>query len=384
MARGGYSRLSKSTVLISHSFSFPGAVTDSTYRRNNRKDGQVVTKTKEPNRNTTISSTTEGTKSSALPGPEGPPWEVHKDICCLVNQAVKLTPRRLHFTIDNDVLRWNPQSPTYNSRQHEFVSLKKIIENSSSSVFTRETQLSKYLLSYLLANAFLRICGGSWCPDAWTKDQISFHRYPSNIINIRRPYLTTFLVSKTVAQQSIDRMRIQNRIHPYPQILALGMLLLQIWLGKPIEAERSADNPNSNCTPESYDIDADRTVAQKMLERCRGNCLPSYIKAIEACLATETFDAKKSFGDEEFRENIYQEIISRLEETVLKYEVNVDDEQVLVAYPGIEENPGNTFQVTQLQQFESPKDVIQAIGMPTSSTELPNRSTNGRSVDAER
>jgi len=175
-------------------------------------------------------------------------------------------------------------------------------------------------------------------------------------------------------------MRIQNRIHPYPQILALGMLLLQIWLGKPIEAERSDDNPNKTCAPESYDIDADRTVAQKMLERCRENCLPSYIKAIEACLATETFDAKQSFDDESFREKIYREIIFRLEDTVDKYEVNVDDEQVLISYPGIEENLENN---SHPQQLESPDQTTRVLDPPTTTTKLADRTVPGKNVDTE-
>jgi hypothetical protein len=117
-----------------------------------------------------------------------------------------------------------------------------------------------------------------------------------------------------------DQATARFRIHPYPSILALGILLLELELGVPIESKRSQDNPNGG--QRFRNIDADRPVATEMLEECEDEIPIDFIEAVNACLDDQTFtdafgrDAK--FDNLEFRQQIYARIVKPLEDALEK------------------------------------------------------------------
>jgi hypothetical protein len=120
----------------------------------------------------------------------------------------------------------------------------------------------------------------------------------------------------------------KHRFHPYPDILALGILLLQLWLGSPIEGFRDADNPN-NRQDKPYNIDSDLPAAEKMLEKCEGDSLPEYNDAIRACLDSGTFDRGLSFDDEKLQRQIHGKIVKLIEKVIDAYRVDPDAESKL-------------------------------------------------------
>lgn len=127
-------------------------------------------------------------------------------------------------------------------------------------------------------------------------------------------------------EQSVDEENTRFRVHPYPGILALGILLLEIELGRPIEYERPTDSPNND---KVFHIDADRPVAMDMLEQCRDDSPVDFVSAVEVCLDDKTFTDEfgrdGSYDDPAFRRRIFELIVKPLEEALQKiFQISVE------------------------------------------------------------
>lgn len=219
---------------------------------------------------------------------------------------------RLKLILGNDRLWQVTPSPSTHDVEHkDLVSLKELIK---SRLLTRVKPRDKYVLEVILANALMQLYEGPCLTGDWDKNYIFFYRSKNqDVPELSRPYLNTkFETQNPVTHNEEDE---QYRMHPYPKILALGILLLEIELGEPLILDQLLDN-----------LDAAIPVALKMLEACEGRSLEPFIKAIKACLALKTFDSGSTFGDEKFREEVYKSIILPLETALLVgYGVRVED-----------------------------------------------------------
>jgi hypothetical protein len=183
----------------------------------------------------------------------------------------------------------------------------------------------------------LELYEGPWLRRDWNKSHICFfpdQKHPE--LDLARPYLST---ECTPPQQIKEDQEVARfRIHPYPSILALGILLLELELRKPIEAKRSQDNPYNG--QGFRNIDADRPVAMKMLEECEGESSEDSIEAIKACLYDQTFTDKfgrnADFDNLQFRQQIYARIVKLLEDGLEKtFRIQVEKLDKLSSTPGL-------------------------------------------------
>ena len=263
----------------------------------------------------------------------------NEGLCKLIVEHAQLSPRRLQLIIKDSRLHYGRPNQS-DFRDQDFVSLDRMIAGGVPSVLGGELLKKRYILAFLITSAFLQVCQSSWSPQIWTKEAISFRCSPREARpDITRPYLSTQFMSRDSCEAPRDDLQTRGQVHPYPQILALGFMLLQIFLWQSLEAKRTHDNPN--CDKRSlYDIDADIPVAQRLLELCDGNSLVSYNNAIKACLAADTFPPGSSLGDESFRHQVYLEIVQPIAQTLYYgYGVNVEDEEA--------------FKLTLLSEFQS-------------------------------
>jgi hypothetical protein len=135
------------------------------------------------------------------------------------------------------------------------------------------------------------------------------------------------------------------RVHSYPEILSLGIMLLQVYLGEPIEAKRPQDRQEVD--PAIYGVDADRVPAHKMLQTC-DDSLHSFNDVILKCLSPQTFiPLGRALQDETLRQEIYTEIVYPLEQILSTgYNINLEDEialgSKLWSFPRPHDLPRNT------------------------------------------
>jgi hypothetical protein len=106
----------------------------------------------------------------------------------------------------------------------------------------------KTLLSFLLARSVWQFYHSDWMKDGWSKETVHFmleHRPPiSRVIFINEPFLRARFKRPLVDQTTPKPERPMFTTHMYPKVLALGVMLLEVELGRPIEEFRSPDSHN--------------------------------------------------------------------------------------------------------------------------------------------
>jgi hypothetical protein len=99
----------------------------------------------------------------------------------------------------------------------------------------------KRILALLLVHAWLQFAESTWLNNDWTKENVIFFRTSEqSAVDIQRPYLFTYF-QENAAVKDIDDSGMISMIHPNPSALALGMLLLEIELTRPIDKMRTED-----------------------------------------------------------------------------------------------------------------------------------------------
>ncbi|KAF4625406.1 hypothetical protein G7Y89_g12760 [Cudoniella acicularis] len=275
----------------------------------------AITSMQARSKEVTFSLPPKGSPRPAVKGEDR--WPV-EGICKLMTNVSTRTSCRLKLLVEEDELWYlNPASATEDIQRKQPVSLKDFLNLDSPIPFDRAKKRDRFILQVILANAFLHFYNGPWLLRSWNKTDICFYQAKAHgTPDITRPYLSTKCQPLEKLCDGEDR---SLQVHPYPGILALGILLLEIELGRPIENERSSDNPNN---ADVFHIDADRPVAMEMLEECTDDSSIDFVNAVKACLDDQTFTDEfgrnASFDDLNFRQRIFELIVKPLEESLQK------------------------------------------------------------------
>jgi len=152
--------------------------------------------------------------------------------------AVSKKDHKLCFVEDEDA---NPQdnwmlTATDDSRG---VSLNRIL---ADGYLERKTELSdlkmKNILFYLLAKGVWQFYDSRLMPQEWTKDSVEFlfeHRNNTVGVFLNQPLIST----QHRSQPRPEDGRANSIIHAFPKIRELGIMLLEIHLGKGIDSYRT-------------------------------------------------------------------------------------------------------------------------------------------------
>jgi hypothetical protein len=222
------------------------------------------------------------------------------------------TARRyyLNLLIDSEKL-WqlqpNPSIEAYRDLQQ--VSLAELLGSKAGSS-GRVGNRTSSLLQLALASGFLHLYEGPWFIKSWNKSHICFYWDKCQT----QPDLTKpYVVAQCKPLNEDDNSKIgQFDVHPYPGILRLGILLLEIELNRSIEDERRPKGVIS--------IDSDGLNAKRWLSECDGNSSNQFCEAVQACLDAKTFkefeSTNSSFNDRLFRQKFFELIVRPLEEAI--------------------------------------------------------------------
>ena len=228
-----------------------------------------------------------------------------EDICTLLEQAQQ-NSCCLGMRVDEEKL-WHVTSQ---AKQQSFldslpnISLKELLRTS-----TKLPLREKRILAVVLANSLLQLCESPWFSKEWSKKDISFFYKSANQVDLKRPYISTFFQNT----QQGDDPEAMLRIHPNQSILALGILLLEIQVGKPIESQRTAEDLGDG---QSVNVNTDLTTALRLLEDSVDDIYEDYRTAIQACLNCNFVppDQALDLENAEFRQAVYENIVAPLEQ----------------------------------------------------------------------
>lgn len=173
---------------------------------------------------------------------------------------------------------------------------------------TRLPLIAKRRLALILANSLLQFHEGVWQSREWSKGHITFCYESADRLDYQRPYVTTCFDNFDPERNIADL----NIFHRNPSILALGILLIEIHTGNPIESFRSAHDLGNG---QEVNANTDWTVADRVVKSL-DDCSLGYKGAIQACLDTPWVPAgqKVSLEDPLTRSGVYNDVVQPLED----------------------------------------------------------------------
>lgn len=251
---------------------------------------------------------------------------VDRELCRIIQESkAGIRPRMVIYSQslwrlppDVEINRLSPPQV----RDNEFISLRDLLEPNRSN---RESLLSsmegkdRLILSFILATFLLHFYNGPWLQGSLDSDNVCFllcHRRISP--DITKPYLTTSFSSMKRGALPGEL----NQPHLFPDILSLGILLLEIARGAPIHFEESQDRcvVALECMDKwatTYRIGRFRTIPEGLR------------RAISACIDPKEFRDnmldKISVGNFEIRKYIFERILHPLEDALsTAYEIQLN------------------------------------------------------------
>jgi len=207
---------------------------------------------------------------------------------------------------------------------HDSISMKAIIEKLEENRMTKDHDRKnpvlgrkhKRIIAVIMSHALIQYCGSAWLSEHWDKSSISFLRHSSGDRLVLSTSLTPHLPKPDPDAE--------GRIHSYPGIFALAILMLEMELGKTIETARSEQEDFTDA--EEPNLNTDYTVAWNMFDdyEIQDDTIPGFKSAVEACLNfsywnedTEPDDLvnhrENLYNDITLRRKIYQDIVMPLE-----------------------------------------------------------------------
>lgn len=234
---------------------------------------------------------------------------IKQNFCELVRRTADNGILRLNLLVEDGKLLFSEATPvTDMDHSQTFTSLSDILKEQSQSPQARIVTLKdRMIVTVILANAFLHFCEGPWCTQEWSKVNIYFPMHENSVRpNFARPYLITNCIFRDEQQEERANDDIAASLtHSYPCIVALGILLLEVRLGRPIESQGL----------ETSNKLSDYANAKMMLEECKDQTSLYFEQAVDACLDPfcEDYRQKMTLNDSVIRDSVYRRIVNPLE-----------------------------------------------------------------------
>ncbi|KAF3000401.1 hypothetical protein E8E14_001268 [Neopestalotiopsis sp. 37M] len=229
------------------------------------------------------------------------------------------------------------------------VSLAKLLQ------VTKLDSKMRLLLSYTIAKAFWQFYGSDWMQEEWTKDTVHFmfeksSTVPKGIL-INEPFLSAQF-GKTACPDRENEMR----IHQFPNILALGIMLIEIELGISLEERHKPDCHGTDGRPI---VNADLITALDTFDNELQNAYSLLKNAIKTCLKPDRFYE-------------HQNDVASLREALMKLIVDPIQQMYIVAW----EHPDTSTVHPIPISISDDKHVNQRFQLPSPPPEMPIQSSS--------
>ncbi|KAL3447675.1 purine and uridine phosphorylase [Aspergillus insuetus] len=198
---------------------------------------------------------------------------------------------------------------------------ERYIEQSLGNLLdvVKPTYAAKRVLGVILARSFLHLLGGPWIPRSFCIDDISLFCH----LKGDKPYplfdkvflSTNFATAHSSGLES--KQRSSFSVHPFPPILALGIILTEIELGDDL-AELYRDPAVARLKSRPYEL------AKCLLRECqRGFHESGLLRAVKFCTERESFlpfantSIDALFSNQEFVNAFYRGAVRPLEQDLV-------------------------------------------------------------------
>ena len=179
-----------------------------------------------------------------------------------------------------------------------FKSLKDVISDDISyTCFPRYFyERDRLYLAILLTCCVLGLHASPWLPEDWTSKDILFEADKGDIAHaaLKKPYLTAILSSEMLGESSTSLSTVGIRNRP---LYALGMVILEILMGKPLDAKKTESD--------SHEYETAWRIEQEICSRE----LPLWRTVVGRCLHCPFEEEELDLGNEPFAQRIQTDIL---------------------------------------------------------------------------
>ncbi|KAK7892627.1 hypothetical protein LTR67_006862 [Exophiala xenobiotica] len=248
---------------------------------------------------------------------------------CKENELAQRSKARLQLLVDEKGHLYTTQStgPQISKDEDPMLSLSEVMSDWKPYDHKRWLQREKAILAVILAHSLPQIHESSWWQSRWNSNSISFcgvcpgsaaAKYSSGDLRIklRNPFTLSAVADQGGPSNTGPTGTPRRNAHLH----ALGIVLLEIYLNRPLIADMSAQggvDSSSDC----------RNIALDLLEEVADDDSMSadYLRAMQFCLSPRPnpYSGSFSFQDPGFREMFYEEVILALENHLMnKYKID--------------------------------------------------------------
>jgi hypothetical protein len=165
-------------------------------------------------------------------------------------------------------------------------------------------QESKIMLAVLVAYSVLYLSGTSWLPVGWDKSYFRVLKVGDMSSFVLRPLLASRICSNLSSPRKAP-----GRIHKHPDLLQLGIMLLEIMLKEPIEDIRKDEDIDLD----GREADTNYFAANRTLDDNGWDVHEGYRSAVTACLHWDVPLKGPPYDDLEYSLYVYDNVLKPLE-----------------------------------------------------------------------
>jgi len=199
------------------------------------------------------------------------------------------------------------------------ISLHELLDRSSTSVrLTRLTREECLRLAVILSVSLLQLYSTPWCPDTLSTHSIQLATLSApdeQTVNVDHPYVTS-----KIERQKPNTPNLPINGH-HPDLVALGIMLLELSEKKSI-SQWWVEQTFSEPLPANLDGRV-KAACKWYEEEASERMNPSYRWAFRHCLNVYSLDIvprkRMTFADAGFRNAVYRNIVTRLEDAYKEY-----------------------------------------------------------------
>ena len=207
-------------------------------------------------------------------------------------------------------------------KQHRIKSLAEVLTSSTAKpgqiirgvgvgVISRGGRLK---LALNLASSVLQLYKTPWLREYLSKHDIlideSTDAYGDNV------YVSGAFSTEAAARQVVQRQMMYHVRNP--TLFSLGILLIELCFGQPLELLRTSEDPlNTNGVPDTF---TDLSTANRLLDSVYSEAGNRYGDTTRRCIRCEFDERYTTLDDDAFRQKFYDYVIALLEEDVKAFD----------------------------------------------------------------
>ena len=173
----------------------------------------------------------------------------------------------------------------------------------------------RLVLGVKLASTLLQLHNTPWLTETWGKLDVRFRKHQNNqMITLSQPFFSrsfepsAYRTSSTLPETRSTVHEIRN-----PSIFNLGLILIELWFGKPIQDLRSPDDLGPQNQPNGI---TDFATTRALLNTVYDQAGDSYGRAVQKCIFYDFDWRPNSLELEEIKEAVHTEVICPLEKSL--------------------------------------------------------------------